>query len=647
MSKAYRVYDIEAGQVVVSRDVNFDESTFGLPSPITDEDADDLDFELLDLNDEEPRQVEYKQTGKRKSRLNHEDTAAPRPRAVRQQPGLEESSAPDSNSSRQEEDEETKDSDESTPPVFWRANAVETAADLSGPSPFEAAVSGPDQVHWRKAIHAELESMRLRGVFRAAKLPNGQRAIGTKWVFKIKRKADGSIEKYKARLVAKGFKQKYGIDYTETFSPVVKYVTLRMIIAIAKHFGWTLDQLDVVTAFLYGVMKEQVFCVIPEGVELDSAFDCLELVKAIYGLKQASRVWNETFDEFVCSIGFQVSGFDPCLYIKIVEDQCVLVLVYVDDVLVTGSSLELIARTKADLKTRFEMTDSGKCAFVLGIELLDGADGSVKMCQRRYVDDILKRFGMEDCKAVASPVDMSSRLVSSDAATKVDAPFREAVGALMHLTTATRPDIAYAVGYVSRFMENPQEDHWIAVKRILRYLQGTKTHGINYKPSDKIDFRGYSDADWAGDLADRKSTSGYVFMLLGAPVSWGSKKQPSVSLSTSEAEYIALSLAIQEGKWIHRLLCEIMTAANEDGPELVIREDNQSCIKMTKNPVNHGRAKHIDIKYHHIRDEVKRGEVKLEYCETTVMLADIMTKGLHGPRHKDLTTALGIHACSY
>ena len=323
-----------------------------------------------------------------------------------------------------------------------------------------------------------------------------------------------------------------------------------------------------------------------------------------------------------------------------------LLLVYVDDVLVTGSSTELIMHTKKDLKTRFEMTDSGKCAFVLGIELLDGADGSVTLCQRRYVDDILKRFGMDSCKAVTSPVDMSSRLVSSNAATKVDAPFREAVGALMHLSTATRPDIIFAVGYVSRFMEKPQEEHWVAIKRILRYLQGTKTHGICYKPSDKIDFRGYSDADWAGDVADRKSTSGYVFMLLGAPVSWGSKKQSSVSLSTSEAEYIALSLAIQEGKWIHRLLCEIMVAADQEGPELMIREDNQSCIKMTKNPVNHGRAKHIDIKYHHIRDEVKRGEVKLEYCETTVMLADIMTKGLHGPRHKDLTAALGICACS-
>uniref|UniRef100_H3H7X3 Uncharacterized protein n=1 Tax=Phytophthora ramorum TaxID=164328 RepID=H3H7X3_PHYRM len=443
------------------------------------------------------------------------------------------SNAPDVSSSRRAEpDEEEKsgdqdEDDDSTPPVFWRAsaNAVEAAADLSEPTTFQEAVNGPDQVHWRKAIRAELKSMRLRGVFRAAKLPSGQRAIGTKWVFKIKRKADGSIEKYKARLVAKGFKQKYGIDYTETFSPVVKYVTLRMIIAIAKYFGWPLDQLDVVTAFLYGVMKEVVFCVVPEGVELDGGFDCLELVKAIYGLKQASRVWNETFDEFMCSIGFQVSAFDPCLYIKVVDGHCVLVLVYVDDVLITGSSPELISRTKTDLKTRFEMTDSGKCAFVLGIELVDGPDGSVTMCQRRYVDDILKRFAMDECKAVVSPVDMSTRLVPSDAATKVNAPFREAVGALMHLMTATRPDIAYAVGYVSRFMENPQEEHWVAVKRIFRYLQGTKTHGICFKPGDKIDFRGYSDADWAGDLADRKSTSGYTFMLMSAPVSWGSKKQ--------------------------------------------------------------------------------------------------------------------------
>ncbi|KAG2922339.1 hypothetical protein PC117_g16009 [Phytophthora cactorum] len=367
VSKAYRLYDIEAGQVVISHDVNFDESTFGLSPPISDED--------------------YKQAAKRKSRPSDEDEAARRPRAVRHRPGLEEASAPNNSSpQRADADEEEKSGDqdeESTPPVFWRAsaNAVEAAVDLSEPSTFQEAVNGPDQVHWRKAIRAELKSMRLRGVFRAAKLPNGQRAIGTKWVFKIKRKADGSIEKYKARLVAKGFKQKYGIDYTETFSPVVKYVTLRMVIALAKYYGWPLDQLDVVTAFLYGIMKELVFCAVPEGVDLDGDFDCLELVKAIYGLKQASRVWNETFDVFVCSVGFQVSAFDPCLYIKVVDGHCVLILVYVDDVLITGSSPELISRTKNDLKTRFEMTDSGKCVLVLGIELVDGPDGSVTIAR--------------------------------------------------------------------------------------------------------------------------------------------------------------------------------------------------------------------------------------------------------------------------
>ncbi|CAI5730422.1 unnamed protein product [Peronospora destructor] len=197
-------------------------------------------------------------------------------------------------------------------------------------------------------------------------------------------------------------------------------------------------------------------------------------------------------------------------------------------------------------------------------------------------------------------------------------------------------------------MENPQVEHWMAVKRILRYLQGTKSHGICFQPGDTLDFCGYSDADWAGDHADRKSTSGYAFILMGASVSWGSKKQSSVSLSTSEAEYIALSLTIQEGKWVHRLLCEMLAAAMDTSEcELKIMEDNQSCIKMTKNPVNHGRAKHIDIKYHHIRDEVKRGQVKVEYCETSIMLADIMTKGLPGPRHKDLTTVLGILACSH
>jgi hypothetical protein len=421
-----------------------------------------------------------------------------------------------------------------------------------------------------------------------------------------------------------------------------------MVIALAKLLGWPVDQLDVVTAFLYGEMKELVFILIPEGMEVDPEFDCLELLKSIYGLKQASRVWNETFDEYVRSIDFQVSKFDPCMYIKVVDGHCVLLLVYVDDVIVTGSSVDLIAEVKRQLKQRLEMTDSGACKFVLGIELIEHEDGGVTLCQRRYIDDILKRFGMEDCKAVSSPVDISTKLVQAEnQAPAVDVPYREAVGALMHLMCATRPDISFAVGMVARFMEVPQDVHWTAVKRIFRYLQGTKSHGIRFKSSGDLDFKYFSDADWAGDVADRKSTSGYVFKLAGGPISWGSKKQSSVSLSTSEAEYIALSLAIQEGKWVHRLLCEILVAAGVEAPKLVIFEDNQSCIKMTKNPVNHGRAKHIDIKYHHIRDEVKSGEVEVEYCSTSTMLADLLTKGLPGPRHQELTHDLGIQGCQH
>uniref|UniRef100_A0AAV1VMW5 Reverse transcriptase Ty1/copia-type domain-containing protein n=1 Tax=Peronospora matthiolae TaxID=2874970 RepID=A0AAV1VMW5_9STRA len=396
VSKAYRVYDIEADQVVISRDVTFDEPTFGfsptLPQEIVDDTA--LDIESMNISDE-PHPMEFKQIGKRKSRSNSQEQALQRTLPERRGTGFEEASAPDDfethqakrrSSARANLDEEQKGSDEdnedATPQVFWRAsvNAVE-GTDLSEPTTFKDAVDGPDQVHWCEAICAELDSMKLRGVLRAPKLRAGQYTIGTKWVFNIKRKADGSIEKYKARLVAKGFKQKYGIDYTETFLPVFKYVTLRMVVAITKYFDWTLDLLDVVTALLCEEMKEKVFCAIPEGVEVDEDFDCFELLKAIYGLKQASRI---------------TSG------------ECVLLLVYVDDVLVTGSSTELVMRTKSDLKARFEMTDSGKCAFVLGIELVDNDNGSVTMCQRRYVEDVLKRFGMSDCKAVTSPTDISS-----------------------------------------------------------------------------------------------------------------------------------------------------------------------------------------------------------------------------------------------
>ncbi|GMF49232.1 unnamed protein product [Phytophthora fragariaefolia] len=327
-------------------------------------------------------------------------------------------------------------------------------------------------------------------VFSAPRKPNNE--VGTKWVFKIKRNTDGSIERYEVLLVAKYFVQKYGIDYTDTFSSVVKYVTRRMIIAITNYFGWPIDEPAVVDVFVYGLMKEKVFYTVPDGVELDDGFDC---------------------------VGFSRQ--------------------FTDSSKLREFGTRHWARVKRQLKSPFEKTDSGKCSFILGIEIIDNADGIVMLSQGRYINDILECFVIQDCKPATSPADISTKLVSSDSTTKLDAPFREAVGALMHMMTSTRPDIAFA--------------------------------------------------DGGG----------------------------------------------------------ILVAAGRATPELKIFKDNQSCSNMAKVSVNHDRTKHVDIKYHHIRDEVKRGEVIVEYSETATMLADIKTTGLAGPRHKDLTAALGIHARSH
>jgi hypothetical protein len=303
---------------------------------------------------------------------------------------------------------------------------------------------------------------------------------------------------------------------------------------------------------------------------------------------------------------------------------------------------------KKQLQNRFEMKDLGDCKFVLGIELVENSN-AVVLSQKRYICDVLKRFQMENCNAVSTPMDCGL-VLSEDNCPKTDEeiremkniPYRQAIGSLIHLAIASRPDIAFAVGMVSRFMHNPGKLHWSAVKRIFRYLQGTKNYGIGFEKCKVAEFKCYSDADWAGDKDDRKSTSGYLFLLAGGPISWGSKKQNSVALSTSEAEYIALSLAIQEGKWIQGLINELFAEIMEKKFDLVVFEDNQSCIKMTKNPVNHGRAKHIDIKYHFIRDEIKKNSVFVEYAETKVMLADILTKALPGPRHAELCEKFGL-----
>ena len=645
-SKAYRVFDLKTNRIIISRDVDFDENKIKTSS-INYENEDEIELNLDNLQINEP---ESSQNNQQQENDQHQPNYAESDEERKRKRSNYDNEWSEEESNQGWQDSIRKSHRKRRAPIdFWKAsaNSVEFQ-DMFEPTTYEEALDCEESMHWQKAIDEEIKSMHLRKVFEPAILPKDKKAIGCKWVFKIKRRADGSIERYKARLVAKGFNQKYQIDYQETFSPVVKYVTIRLILGIASNMDWTIQQMDVKTAFLYGELQEQIFMQLPPGMETENKNNCLYLRRSIYGLKQASRVWNETFDKYAKSIGFQVSSRDPCLYSKIEGGDCVFLLVYVDDVIITGNSEQLQTWLKEQLSVKFEMSDLGECTFVLGMELIrDKENKRMILSQRRYIEDILTRFEMDKCKPVASPIDISTKLNENEQDEKaVNVPYRQAVGALMHLMVASRPDIGFAVGMVARFMENPSEKHWIAVKRIFRYLQGTKNYGIEFTSGNQLVIEGFCDADWAGDIDDRKSTSGYVFKIAGGSISWGSKKQTSVALSTCEAEYISLSLGIQEGIWINALLKEILECMNEDSKRLTIFEDNQSCIKMTKNPINHGRSKHIDIKYNHIRDEVAKQNVQVVYMETKNMIADIMTKGLPGPRHSELTKKLGLQECS-
>ena len=284
---------------------------------------------------------------------------------------------------------------------------------------------------------------------------------------------------------------------------------------------------------------------------------------------------------------------------------------------------------KTALSRKFEIKDLGKLNYFLGVEVEQQENKSIWIGQPVYTKNLLETSGMQDCKPASTPVDISSKLTkATDDDECIDQQkYQSAIGSLMYLSVSTRPDISYAVSSPARFSSKPKKEHWTALKRLLRYLRGTLKHGILYTKDGSNACVGYADADWAGDINDRKSTSGYVFLVSGGAVSWKSQKQKCVALSTAEAEYIAMASAAQESVWLRQLMAELTNSSVAEAPTLIY-EDNQSAIAMTKNPQFHGRAKHIDIKNHFIREQVAQGTITLEYCPTLEMIADILTKGL-------------------
>lgn len=556
-----------------------------------------------------------------------------------------------------------------TVPAAYSADAFTFVADASGqviidPVNYKSALTSKHAIDWRKAVSAEFVGLLENGTFTVEALPRERKALTGKWVLTIKTNADGSLNKFKARFVARGFLQIAGLDYADVFAPVTRYTSIRLIAAMASDPALFTAHSDVKQAYLNGQLKEELYLELPEGAceillstiepgsgvsaetralaadmfksiqlaKADGVRVALRLHKTLYGLKQAGREWNKLLDNTLCSAGFKNYLAELCLYIKRMSTSWVLVAVYVDDLAWISNDEAMLRDCQGVLGARFTVTDLGTLSWFLGMAI-KRTPGTVTIDQTAYIADALIKFGMDSCKALTSPIDVSERLTKDMApandderAAMVTVPYRSAVGTLMYLAISTRPDIATAVNLAARFLENPGPRHWLAVKRIFRYLQGTRDLALKYTfDVHTNEIVGFCDADWGGDTDTRRSNTGYAFLLHGAAISWQSKAQTTVALSSSEAEYMAAGAAAREALWF-RGLAEFIGLPFA-GP-LTIFTDSQGALGMIKSEAVKPTSKHIDIRCHFLRDHVTKGDLLFVYVPTTEMAADCLTKGL-------------------
>lgn len=513
------------------------------------------------------------------------------------------------------------------------------------PRTYKEAISSPEKEKWIKAMKEEIESMSSNEVWNLVELPHGRKAIGGKWVFKKKFDESGNVSRYKARYVAKGFSQKYGEDYNEVFAPVAKQTTFRTLLTVAGKHQMHVKHFDIKTAFLNGDIEEDLYMVQPEGFS-DKNQDHLvcKLNKSIYGLKQSARAWNTKLNKILIEDGFIRSNADYCLYSKQEEENWVYIIVYVDDLIIASKAEKQISRIREKLETEFEVSDLGDLKFYLGINIVRDANKIFSIHQKTYICKILERFGLQDAKISNIPLDPGyEKRKEENSCLTNNLKYRSALGALLYISNFTRPDIAVAVSILSRRISNPTEADWTEVKRVLRYLKGSADLKLMLgNPTDNLSqskLIGYADANWANDSTDRKSNSGNLFQLFGATISWSSKKQQCVSLSSTEAEYVSFSEACQEGIWLTKLLKDF----NLQIPETFLMfEDNQSCLKLLDNNKTSTRTKHIDTKFHFVRDLKVMGKIDFEYCPTENMLADILTKPLEKIKIQKFLKYLGL-----
>ena len=426
-----------------------------------------------------------------------------------------------------------------------------------------------------------------------------------------------------------------------------KFASIRSLLAFAVQNDLVLHQMDVVTAFLNGKLDEEVYMEQPDGYVVEGKENLVcKLKKSIYGLKQSPRCWYSVLKEYLESIEFKQSEADPCVYIHR-ADTMTVIAVYVDDLILMTATMKEMQKVKQSLETKFKITDMGMLHYCLGVTIVQDEE---KRClwlhQEQYIRKLIEKYGMTEAKITSTPADICVKLEKDDGVSKeVDSTmYQSMVGSLIYAACATRPDISHAVGVVSKYCAKPTEAHLTALKRIPRYLKGTaKTLALKYEKCDSLSLVGYCDADWASDRDDQHSTSGNFFLMSKAPISWYSKKQTIVALSTSEAEYVALTAATQDAVWLRLLLSDLKVALDE--PTLLM-EDNQGAIAIAKNPTSHARTKHIDIRYHFVREAMQKGTIELHYCPTKEMIADLLTKPLPRGQFEQLRSAMGMEAQS-
>ncbi|CAJ2641032.1 unnamed protein product [Trifolium pratense] len=498
------------------------------------------------------------------------------------------------------------------------ASFLTSIHNLSEPSSYKEAILDP---LWQQAMAEELAALHKTNTWDLVPLPPGKRAIGSRWVYKIKTKSDGSVERYKARLVAKGFSQQYGMDYEETFAPVAKMTTIRTLIAVASVRQWNIFQMDVKNAFLNGDLQEEVYMVPPPGISHNKGEVC-KLKKALYGLKQAPRAWFEKFSTVITSLGFRSSDHDSALFLRTNSHGRILLSLYVDDMIITGDDVNGIDELKLQLAKQFEMKDLGTLRYFLGIEVAYSPRGYL-LSQSKYIANILEQARISDTRSADSPLELNVKYAPSDGVLLSDPTlYRTLVGSLVYLTI-TRPDIAYAVHIVSQFVVSPTTVHWAAVLRILRYLRGTQFQSLLFPSSSSLELHAYSDADWAGDPTDRKSTTGFCIFLGDSLISWKSKKQDIVSRSSTEAEYRAMATTTSEIVWLRWLLSDMGVSLSKATPMYC---DNKSAIQIAHNSVFHERTKHIEIDCHLTRHHLQHGTITLPFVSSSLQIADLFTK---------------------